>query len=144
MSIDFERYQFIKNKVQLKSVSLHELDCKRGTGKDKKLNLNIQQMSGDIFDENKIKIYLKVTMSFEQDGPFTLTCVHEGVCESDGSLEKDEFFGYVNDQIVPLLLPYARECIASTLVRMQVPPYTLPTIDVLQSMSLNHRSKNQE
>jgi preprotein translocase subunit SecB len=144
MPIDFERYEFLKHHVQLKNVCLHELECRRSNGQDNRLNLSLERAVGEVYEENKIKIYLKATIHFDDHGPFTLTCIHEGICESDGQIGSEEFVQFSHDQIVPLLLPYARECIASTLLRMQVPPYIIPTLDTLQSMSLNHGNDIQE
>lgn len=133
----FEQAIIAKNNIQLLNVSLYELVCSRDTGENTKLNVRFEHRVGQVTDDNKLKIYLKVEVGFEEIGPFNIMCVHEGLVESLEEIDEDDFMLYVDNQIVPLLLPYARECIASTMIRMQLPPYTLPTIDVLKTIAVN-------
>lgn len=44
---------------------------------------------------------------------------------------------YMIDQVVPLLLPYVREIVSSTMARMNLPIFTIPTMDVLDSIEAN-------
>lgn len=136
-SFSFEEAIIAKNSIQLLNVSLHELICSRGEGEDTKLNVRFQHRVGQIDDDNRLQIYLKVDVGFEKNGPFNITCVHEGLVKSAEEIDEEDLIQYADNQIVPLLLPYARECIASTLIRMQLPPYTLPTIDVLKTIAIN-------
>ncbi|THF80815.1 protein-export chaperone SecB [Cohnella fermenti] len=135
MSDLFKKFVFVKNHIQLLNVSLSELTCSREQGSHTHLTAQFEHRFGRLTDREKISIYLKVSIDFEELGMFRISCTHEGIVAASNELPEEDLEEYLEDQIVPLLLPYARECIASTLARMQVPPYTLPTMDVLQSLA---------
>ncbi|ATX83771.1 hypothetical protein CU084_06575 [Bacillus velezensis] len=63
--------------------------------------------------------------------------VYSAVCNLSDPSKEDEFEKYTYDQVVPLLLPYVRECVASMLSRMGLPIFTIPTIDVLKTLEVN-------
>lgn len=129
----YEEYELIRSQVQLTNVYLHELRVKRCNGNDNKLRLRVLY-SHDNHHGNSMDIYMKVEIDFMDNGPFELTCVYKGELKASDTLEDDEFVKFAEAHAVPFLLPYVRECISSTLARMQLPIYMLPTIDILESM----------
>jgi preprotein translocase subunit SecB len=141
-SMQFEEYQIIRSKVQLINAFLHELSVSRRDGEDKRLHVKISHSQGN-HDENKMDIYIKVEIGFIEAGPFELTCVYKGLLQAEESLDKDEFVKFAETHTVPFLLPYARECVSSTLAQMQLPVYTLPTIDILNSMITQENAKHE-
>jgi preprotein translocase subunit SecB len=135
---DFEYYKLIRNAIQLRDVSLIELSCIKNEetedGKEFSINLNVSEKV-TILNEQQVYIYLKIEVNFnEEDGPFSIIVVHRGLCHALEELSEDKFTEYATHQVVPLLLPYARECVANSLVRMGLPIYTIPTVDVLGSL----------
>jgi preprotein translocase subunit SecB len=133
----YEEYELIRSKVQLTNACLHELSVKRLSGNDNRLNLRVFY-SHDNHNGNNLDIFMKVEINFIDVGPFELSCVYKGELKSSEDLEKDEFIKFAEIHTVPFLLPYVRECVSSTLAQMQLPTYTLPTIDILNSMSSNN------
>jgi preprotein translocase subunit SecB len=141
-SMQYEEYQIIRSKVQLKNAFLHELSVSRGEGEDNRLHVKISHSQGN-HNENKMDIYIKVEIKFIETGPFELTCIYKGLLQAEESLDKNEFVKFAKEHTVPFLLPYARECVSSTLAQMQLPVYTLPTIDILNSMVSQENSDDE-
>jgi preprotein translocase subunit SecB len=142
MEKDWNYYGIIRNSIQLTTGQLYSFECTRNDqGESSNLNLRLEERLVVIDDKN-IDIFLRVVLSFKEEGPFTMSVVHKGQCLLlDENINLETFEKYTKDQIAPLLLPYAREYIASTLSRMQLPIYTIPTIDVLQSIINNDQQE---
>lgn len=135
-----EYYKMIKNSVKLVEVELLSMNCyKRDTGKkeDKGGEVHILlQRDVNLISSDQVEIILKSRIGIE-DGPFEFNIVYKGLCVSSMELSNHQLEQYAYDQIVPLLLPYLRECVASTMARMRLPIFTLPTMDVLDSIEAN-------
>ncbi|HHB2053553.1 protein-export chaperone SecB [Bacillus paramycoides] len=137
-------YKIIRNSVQLLDVKLEHLECNNygyKRGEKPEINLKIQRKT-KIMNEKQVKISLQVVLDFEENAPFHFKVIYSGVCEAMKELEEEEFEQYAYEQVVPLLLPYVRECITNTLSRMKLPIFYLPTIDVLETIKVN--SSHQE
>jgi len=129
-------YKLIRYSVHLQDVRLKSLKVNRLDGESKTMNVSIQR--GVSMLEAGAVIAIKVNIDFEEDGPFELELELEGLCvATNESITEEELRQYAFDQVVPLLLPYARETVASTLARMHLPIFNIPTMDVLQSMAYN-------
>ncbi|MCY8103438.1 protein-export chaperone SecB [Bacillus velezensis] len=138
-----EYYNLIKNSMQLKKVYLKSLNCINNGLTDKnrayKIALTVNRKVETI-SRNLVEIQLATEVNFgEEDEAFSFEIVYQGVCELREEVEIDEteFEEFAYDQAVPLLLPYARECLSSTLARMNLPVYNIPTIDVLETLKQN-------
>jgi len=144
MSSIEEYYRIIRNSTQIVEVELVELCGKKNRigdlGDSREITLNISKEVGEI-QGKIINIYLKVNLT----GPnefFNIDLVYKGICLNVDNINDDETFKeYASNQIVPLLLPYARECISNTLARMQLPIFLIPTMDVLDSLEENKLSE---
>ncbi len=68
--------------------------------------------------------------------------VYSGECTLLDNDEMLNFKDYCDKQVVPLLLPYIRENVSNTLIRMSLPNFTVPTIDVVASYIKNEESTN--
>lgn len=135
-----EYYKFIRNTVQFIDVELVESNCKRKYIELKEHNDIELNFTREVELEETGKLS-QVYLTTHLKGPeelFDIQVKFKGVCEKiDLSIENAEFAKYSHDQIVPLLLPYAREFISNTLVRMQLPIFLLPTMDILKSLEAN-------
>jgi preprotein translocase subunit SecB len=97
-----------------------------------------------LISEDKVELILHSKVGIP-NGLFEFDIVYKGYCEKNIEMSKPQFEQYAYDQVVPLLLPYVRECISSTMARMGIPIFTLPTIDVLDSLEANKKiEENQE
>lgn len=142
----FEYYKLIRNKVQLHKVELLSMNCFKQdqVKKDKQevqiaFHRNINALSDD-----KIEIILKSRIGIEE-GLFQFDITYKGICFStDKSISRVQLEQYAYDQVVPLLLPYVRECVASTMARMGLPIFTLPTMDILDAIEANLTSTEDQ
>lgn len=135
--MNFEEYKLIKNSIQLVDVDLVSLECKKLDGNSRKLGFKLERAVNKL-ESRKVEIFLRVTINFEEEPPFYLTLEYKGICNSkDDNIVEDSLIEYADTQVVPLLLPYARECISNTLLRMKLPVFNLPTMDILRSMTEN-------
>ncbi|NRD78549.1 protein-export chaperone SecB [Bacillus sp. BRMEA1] len=137
-------YKLIRNSVQLRKVELISLNCVKrefeGPGKQVQIFLKREV---NMLSEDTVEIYLHSNVGIKE-GPFEFDVLYKGVCKSSIKLSKPQFEQYAYDQVVPLLLPYLRECIASTMARMALPIYTLPTLDVLDTLEANLNKVHSE
>lgn len=134
--MELEEYKLVKNNIQLIQVELDALECRKLDGKSRAINLSLTRELG-AYEINKQEVFLKAKVDFDDDAPFYINISYKGVCKNVGEIEEEKFKDYVYDQIVPLLLPYAREAIANILSRMDLPIFYLPTIDILNTISAN-------
>lgn len=141
----FEYYKLIKYHVQLLDISLVELICKQSEeSEDEKLNLRVRLATKSlIVSEKKVEVFLRVNLDFEKSGPFDIQVEYKGVCETSEDITDEELENQAKDLTVSLLLPYARECISTTMNRMGISPILLPTMDILNSMAANSEQHSE-
>ncbi|MCY8401363.1 MULTISPECIES: protein-export chaperone SecB [Bacillus] len=143
----YKQYRLAYNSIQLQKVQLESLNC---------INRGIEEFSEDyeleleffrkvnLENETEAKISLKAIVGFKEKGPFLLEIIYNGTCSLLDNNEKDNFKDYCNKQVVPLLLPYIREIVSNTLIRMGLPNFTVPTIDIIASYIENEESNSLE
>jgi preprotein translocase subunit SecB len=145
MSI-MEYYQLIRNEVKLIDVELVSLQCAKNQNEQEenedKILLKLHR-EVKLISEREAEIFLRAVVGFENDGPFLFDLRYKGLCISVGELQDEDFEKYAYEQVVPLLLPYARECVSSTMARMALPIYTIPTMDVLQTIEVNREEEEK-
>lgn len=135
-----EYYTICANSVQLAEVKLEQMNCINRGLKENSVEQEIEislQRSVELISSSKAEIALTARVGFEEEGPFFFYIVYSGICKLLDPSKEDDFEKYSYDQVVPLLLPYVRECVASTLSRMDLPIFTIPTIDVLKTLEVN-------
>lgn len=135
-----EYYKFIRNSVQLVDAELVSFNClKRFPNEINNESKEVQillQREVNLISEKKAELFLRSKVGIDE-GIFEFDILFKGVCVATDELNKVSFEQYVYNQVVPLLLPYVRECIASTMARMKLPIFTLPTMDILDSLEAN-------
>jgi preprotein translocase subunit SecB len=143
----YEYYKLIRNSVQLFDAELVSMNCinRKDQNQDGEVNVPIVlQREVKIVEDDRAEIYLRAQVGSEE-APFYFDIVYKGVCVAFTDLDKNQFEQYAYDQVVPLLLPYTRECVSSTMARMDLPIFTIPTMDILDSMEANsHPQGDQE
>jgi preprotein translocase subunit SecB len=151
----WDYYKLIKFNIQLDEVELYSIEGKKNEkfedefgDKDEgenalPLKISISKRS-DLINDEKIEVFVRITLDFDEKGPFYLKVIYRGVCSKNVPLDNETFIQQTEDQAVPLLLPYLRECISTTLTRMGYPPYILPAIDVLQTIGANVEEQPEE
>ncbi|MED3603727.1 protein-export chaperone SecB [Bacillus subtilis] len=141
----YKQYEIAYNSIQLQNVQLDSLNCiNRGIDQfDETSELDLEfYRKVDLENETKAKISLKAVVGFKEKGPFLLEMGYSGECTLLDNDEKVNFKDYCDKQVVPLLLPYVRENVSNTLLRMGLPNFTVPTIDVVASYIKNEESTN--
>ncbi|HZK25187.1 MAG TPA: hypothetical protein VFC74_07340, partial [Oscillospiraceae bacterium] len=128
----------IKDSIQLVDARLIYLQCELLSGNDNFITTTFER-NVELISDKDANIYLSTTLEFEKDSQFSLHCIHKGHCLATLDLNEVEFERYLYSIAVPLLLPYARECVANTMIRMGLAPYNLPTMDILLSDESNNR-----
>ncbi|MFE4201141.1 hypothetical protein [Aneurinibacillus aneurinilyticus] len=146
IKMDFETYKIMRNHTRLVDVELVSMECEKNDTNQDEVDITLRIQRGiNIVNSKEADIFLRTVVSTEkEESPFSFDIVYKGKCISIGELSDNDFKEYAYAQIVPLLLPYARECIASTMARMKLTVYTIPTIDVLQTLEVNDGSAEQE
>lgn len=139
-----EYYKLINNSVQFLDVELVSLNCIRREieidpeqAKDADFEVKIlMKREVKLISEDKANIFLHSQVGIP-GGLFDFDITYKGLCITTKELDATTFEQYAYNQVVPLILPYVRECISSTMARMGLPVFTLPTIDVLDSIEEN-------
>lgn len=137
-----EYYTLIRNNVQLQDVRLISMECKNlisdaNEGENREVIVRIRR-GVELLDKQHAEITMQAFIGFEdQNGPFEFKIIYGGLCVCQESLPEEEFHEYAYNQVVPLLLPYVRECVSNTMARMNMPIYYLPTLDVLETLKSN-------
>lgn len=144
-TIDY--YKFIRYHIQLKEVRLISLQCKNFVTNDTEdLNKRVSvKMTREVnlVNERVAEILLHTKVGFKEEEntkiPFSIDVTYGGLCYiiPEAELKTEDFEQYAYDQVVPLLLPYVRECVSNTLAKMQLPVFYLPTMDVIKSIESN-------
>ncbi|MCM3352579.1 MULTISPECIES: protein-export chaperone SecB [Bacillus subtilis group] len=139
-------YRLIRNSVQLQDVKLKSVKCEILDENSKRRNLSLSiERDVKLLSDTKALILMNAKVHFKEEGPFFIEITYEGKTELlDESIDKEEFEEYNYHSVVPLLLPYARECVANLLSRMNFPIYTIPTVDVLETMKQNMEKSKEE
>jgi len=136
-------YKLIRNSVQILDVELVSLECSKSENisSDANLGVNLEiQRKVELVDKLSGKIYLKAQFEAKHEDEIliSISLVYKGICKNTSeTLGEEDFKHYLYDQVVPLLLPYARECISSIMTKMKLSAFYIPTMDVLNSLKVN-------
>ncbi|MDX6045519.1 MULTISPECIES: protein-export chaperone SecB [Bacillus cereus group] len=148
-----EYYKIIRYNIQLRDVRLISSKFENliaSKSDTEKINEHITlQLKSDVklLNERKAEIILHAWIGFDEkeegQAPFSFEVVYGGLCvvATDEELSPETLKKQAYDQVVPLLLPYVREFVSSTLSRMKLPIYYLPTVDVLNTLEANERAE---
>jgi preprotein translocase subunit SecB len=142
----FEEYKIISNAIQLKDVELVSMKClnkSNDNNDNKKVTVKMQRKI-EMENEKEATIFMRTIVGGEKDCPFGFDIVYKGTCVCLTDIDVQQFEQYAYIQVIPLLLPYVRECVSSTMARMALPVFTIPTIDILDSYEENHPVETRE
>ncbi len=88
-------------------------------------------------DEKIGYTYLNLNIDFPKENrPFTIDITHRGICRVDEKTKcsKEQFGKFLEAQGLKLLWPYIKPTLADFMVKMELDPIKLPTLDVLKTM----------
>lgn len=132
-------YKIIKNSVQFKEADLVAIRCyKNDVDVEGRASVNLRfERETNLLAEDIAEVKLITYLSLDNDF-FNFEIEYKGICyKLDETISEEMFERYAHDQVVPLLLPYVRECISSLMSKMNIPVFTIPTIDVLDTLEAN-------
>ncbi|NMA69840.1 MAG: hypothetical protein GX958_10540 [Desulfitobacterium sp.] len=138
----FDYYKLIRNSTQLVDAQLLSISATRKEMIEGEISINLK-LDRDVSIEDEIygQIYLIAIVEGIHEGSkdevFTLNIKYRGLCKKHNEVSSEKYKKYLYDQVVPLLLPYARECISESMRRMGLEPFYIPTMDVLSSVKAN-------
>ncbi len=140
---EYNLYITSKTKIQMIEATLEEIYTKKFYDLGEECLTEIQFGTRiEINDERTTFAYLKTEVRVSNRGvqePGIVTeIIYKGKFETSEQLDKFQFENWVDVQIVPQLLPYARVMISNLTNSMGVPPVNLPTIDVLETIKINN------
>lgn len=157
--MDEKEYKIIRHSVQLDCVNVGELHIegdilklKNAHGKmSQKFNLsqNLKTSESNPFSiEGKCKVVIDINhRSF--DTPYKICLVIIGIFSSElkatnesevnSENEKNEFATNVSKLCIPLLLPYVKSYLQMVTGILSIPPFPIPTMDILRSIEENNK-----
>lgn len=146
-----EYYKIIKNSIQFVEAELVSMNCVKrdvvatddeDSSESYEVKISLSREVGKVADSTaEIFLHSKIGIP---EGPFNFEITYKGWCIATQDIDEVSFEQYAHTQIVPLLLPYVRECVSSTMARMGLPIFTLPTLDVLNSIEANMDNEKHE
>jgi len=138
-----ENYKIVSNSIQLQNVKLRDVSVVSNGEISEELNVRlnfkrgIESLGASDKENNEVLVILK-TIFEETSGKFSVSFTYEGLVEAkDEELESEILEKYAYQQVVPLLLPYARMTLNFLLTQMHLPHFEIPTIDVMRSREEN-------
>ena len=101
------------------------------------MSVNLKAWSKLEEEDRKIGYtYLNVIIDFESSvKPFSINITYRGVCLLDNiKCSESQFKAFLEAQGVKLLWPYIKPAVADFMIKMDIDPLKLPTLDVLKTM----------
>ncbi len=141
--------------IQLKSVrvvslkSSVALDMEKYDNKDVRIAIEMNNL-GEVINSNRGKTFLKtsVTGSKKDDEKcelFKIELTYEGECETEESIEENEFKFFLDIQSVPMLWSFSRETINNCMYKMGLDSVLLPVLNISELMQkTNSKSKDED
>lgn len=145
----YEEYKFARNNIQVVKVTLVEVHAELLDKIAGEYRNEIEFLRKfEHIDAREVQGYLKTIVRLlhieTQEPHLIISIAYKGSFMAETEFNKEEFLKYVDAQMLPLLLPYARSKIASISSEMGMnPPIIIPTLDVLKTIKLN-RSSGEE
>ncbi|RAK20350.1 preprotein translocase subunit SecB [Anoxybacillus vitaminiphilus] len=144
----YELYVLAKTNIQLKEASLESvhIDKIKPLQNGKYMNEIIFGKRLELINEKEIDAFLRtVVNSREEDSGdvvLKIEIIYRGRFVTKTSISKQQLEHWTDIQTVPQLLPYTRSLIASLTSHMSIAPIVLPTMDILESLKLNHENQS--
>lgn len=137
---EFQMYNFAKTQAQLSGAYLEELNAVKREDEPKGdyvAYMKFEKRTKRV-DERIVDGYFRVVAGLmrpdNEEEVMEIVALYRGRFEANPDAMADDLEQWVDMQVAPLLLPYARVIVSDTSIRMGYPPITLPTMDVLESI----------
>jgi len=112
--------------------------------KQPKLGLDVSTTS-KLLSEDTAHIFLNLKVVFTEGDPsFDFKLKLKGIIKAINPCSKKDLQQFIDNQVVPLLWPFARELVYTLTNRMGFPPLMLPTINVYQTIDKNLKKGSSE
>lgn len=137
-----EMKELVLHPIQLIGVELIECNLFKNVNFKEKailddMSVNLKAWSKLEEEDRKIGYtYLNVIIDFESSvKPFSINITYRGVCLLDNiKSSESQFKAFLEAQGVKLLCPYIKPAVADFMIKMDIDPLKLPTLDVLKTM----------
>jgi len=132
--------------VQLREVIIEKINCQRVGGFRPEVTYGVDfAVQAKTLTKNEAYAYLKVKILFDEESkPFSLEVVVRGKLVNEKATNRTMLKRFAESQGLPLLLPWAREAVASLTRQMGLPPLLLPLIDVFKTLRANDQAKDEK
>lgn len=136
----------VLHQMQLREVIIEKISCRRigdfHAGAGPQVNFVVRAKTLNNYEAYG---YLIVKIFFDEEPKvFSLELVVRGKLINKKATNRTMLKRFVESQSLPLLLPWAREAIASLTRQMGLPPLLLPLIDVFATLRESDRAKHEE
>lgn len=144
----YQLYTLAKTNIQLTEASLESvhIDKIKPLQNGKYVNEIIFGKRLELIGEKEVDGFLRtVVNSREEDSSdvvLRIEVIYKGRFVSKTSISAQQLEHWTDIQIVPQLLPYTRSLITSLTSHMSIAPIVLPTMDILESLKLNHENQS--
>jgi preprotein translocase subunit SecB len=135
--------------LKLREVTIEKIDFRRTGSFDPdnppKPNVNIK-LKGKTIDRTKVYSYVNIAVTFQEEGkarPFFLNLILRGLFASEKPLNRSHLKRFAETNTLIVLIPWARELVATLTRQMGLPPLMLPLINVEQTMKAASEEKTQ-
>lgn len=137
-----EMKELVLHPIQLIGVELIECNLFKNVNFKEKailddMSVNLKAWSKLEEEDRKIGYtYLNVIIDFESSvKPFSINITYRVVCLLDNiKSSESQFKAFLEAQGVKLLWPYIKPAVADFMIKMDIDPLKLPTLDVLKTM----------
>ena len=135
--------EVLLHQVQLVNVELVKMNIEKNENVSlEELRNNPLKIKTNIWSKIKSDkeacMYLHLKAEFEQqeNGLFEIDIVYKGTCKVHDSsdITKNDLETFFEYQSIRMLWPYLRETLTNTMLKMDVEPIKLPTVDVLKTL----------
>lgn len=144
--------EFILHNIQLKTIELVELVCKKNYNfdyiKKEKTKIPVKISSwGEITSDVEGDAFLNIVLGKIDETPFYIDITQKGKCCTSELLEKEKFENFLESQGIRLIWSFIRQEIFNLTSKMgnEITAYLLPTIDVIRAVNYakNKDDKNE-
>lgn len=138
-----ELKDLVLHPIQLIGVELISCNLSKNIRINEKIkndDMNVSLKSWAEVDEKNVQLgytYLNLNIDFDgEDKPFIIDITYRGICniEKTVTYTEQQFGQFLEAQGLKLLWPYIKPALADFMVKMELNPLKLPTLDVLKTM----------
>ncbi|SHE31263.1 Preprotein translocase subunit SecB [Desulforamulus putei DSM 12395] len=137
--------QVVAHKVQLLDVFIEKINCQRVADFQSGIPYDVVfSVKAKTINNNLAYGYFRIKILFNKEPKiFNLDITVRGEFKCEKTTNRTELKRFVEQQGLPLLLPWARQAVASLTLSMGLPPLLLPLIDVFATIRSNEPVKEE-